>query len=45
MTTVLERGAQFRFTARGSSMHPLIRDGDVLTVESLAGGPRVWATS
>jgi hypothetical protein len=29
---VLEKGAQFKFRAKGFSMSPFIRDGDVLTV-------------
>lgn len=32
MTAVLARGASFRFQARGFSMSPFIRDGDVLTL-------------
>jgi phage repressor protein C with HTH and peptisase S24 domain len=38
MRAVLERGKAFRFEARGASMHPIIRDGDVVTVRPLAGG-------
>ncbi|HSA96512.1 MAG TPA: S24/S26 family peptidase [Acidobacteriota bacterium] len=37
MGAVLEKGKPFRFEARGESMHPAVRDGDVLTVEPLAG--------
>lgn len=33
MTAVLDRGAAFRFKARGFSMAPFIRDGDIITVE------------
>lgn len=39
MGAVLEKGKPFRFEARGESMHPSVRDGDVLTVEPLAGRP------
>ena len=35
MRAVLDRGAPFRFRARGWSMAPLIRDGDVITVSPL----------
>ncbi len=34
---ILEKGAPFRFQARGSSMYPFIKDDDVVTVEPLAG--------
>jgi len=37
LAAVLERGAPFRFTARGYSMHPFIRDTDVITVSPLDG--------
>jgi Peptidase S24-like len=37
MGAVLEKGKPFRFEARGESMFPAIRDGDVLTVAPLAG--------
>lgn len=37
LAAVLERGVPFRFTARGSSMHPFIKDADVITVTPLAG--------
>jgi phage repressor protein C with HTH and peptisase S24 domain len=41
MRAVLDKGKPFRFEARGTSMHPFIRDGDVVTVVSLSGsGPR-----
>lgn len=33
MRAVLGRNVPFRFRARGSSMHPFVRDGDVVTVE------------
>ena len=35
---VLERGAAFRFRAMGGSMHPMIQNGDVLTVAPLGCG-------
>ena len=35
MTDVFARGGSFRFTARGHSMHPFIRNGDVVTVSPL----------
>ena len=38
MRAVLEKGRAFRFEARGASMHPVIRDGDIVTVRPLAGG-------
>lgn len=42
LAAVLERGAPFRFTARGYSMHPFIRDADVITVSPLGGrAPRL----
>jgi len=37
MRAVLEKGKPFRFEARGTSMYPFIRDGDVVTVAPLAG--------
>jgi hypothetical protein len=39
MGAVLEKGRPFRFEARGESMHPAIRHGDVVTVAPLAGRP------
>jgi hypothetical protein len=36
MRAVLARGVPFRFCARGWSMEPFIRDGDVITVSPLA---------
>jgi hypothetical protein len=39
LAVVLERQASFRFTARGGSMSPFIRDADVLTVSPLSGHP------
>jgi hypothetical protein len=42
MRAVLARGLPFRFCARGWSMAPFIRDGDVITVSPLGRGlPRV----
>lgn len=42
MRGVLGKGAPFRFQARGFSMSPFIKDGDVITVETLPrGAPRV----
>jgi hypothetical protein len=38
LRAVLARGASFRFKARGFSMHPFIRDGDVVTVSPQGGG-------
>jgi GNAT superfamily N-acetyltransferase len=35
MTAVIEKGASFRFRARGFSMFPFIRDRDVITLASL----------
>ncbi len=41
MRAVLEKGRSFRYEARGTSMHPFIQDGDVVTVGPLpGGGPR-----
>lgn len=36
MEAVLERNVPFRFTASGSSMSPLIRDGDILTISPVS---------
>ena len=42
LRAVLERGAPFRFRARGFSMSPFIRNGDVITVSPLsAASPRI----
>lgn len=42
MEAVLARGVPFRFRARGWSMSPFIRDGDVITVSPLRGArPRI----
>jgi hypothetical protein len=44
MQDVLAHGKPFRFRAKGVSMSPFIKDGDVLTVSPLpAGAPRVGA--
>jgi hypothetical protein len=37
MTAVLDRGKAFRFRARGASMSPFVKDGDVITVDPLRG--------
>jgi hypothetical protein len=37
LQAVLARGAPFRFRAKGPSMFPFIRDGDVVTVAPLKG--------
>jgi signal peptidase I len=42
MRAVLSRGVPFRFRARGGSMHPFVRDGDVVTVQPL-GKSRIGA--
>jgi signal peptidase len=34
---VLDKGVPFRFKAKGISMHPFIRNGDVITVYPLSG--------
>jgi len=36
MEAVLEKNVPFRFTARGSSMTPFIRDGDVLIISPVS---------
>ena len=42
LRAVLARGSSFRFKARGFSMHPFIRDGDVVTVSPGGDGkPRL----
>lgn len=46
MEAVLARGASFRFQARGHSMAPFIRDGDILTVAPVAAdGGRIGAVA
>jgi hypothetical protein len=37
---LLERGREVKLRARGNSMFPLIRDGDLLTLSSLARAPQ-----
>ena len=37
LQAVLAQGAAFRFRARGFSMHPFIRDGDIVTVSPYHG--------
>jgi len=39
LSAALARGASFRFTARGFSMDPFVRDGDVLTVARVRRRP------
>jgi len=41
LAAVLDKRVSFRFTARGYSMSPFIRDGDVLTVAPLTTAPRI----
>ena len=38
---LLGRGVRARFVARGRSMSPAIRDGDVVTVEAVAGALQI----
>ena len=38
LKATLGEGAPITFRARGSSMHPFIKDGDVITVSPLRGG-------
>ena len=38
LQSVLAKGASFRFKARGFSMHPFIKDGEVVTVSPVPGG-------
>ena len=37
MTAVLEKGSSFRFLAKGFSMTPFIKDGDVVTISPFLG--------
>lgn len=37
LAAVLDRDKSFRFQARGLSMHPFIRDGDLVTLSPLGG--------
>lgn len=39
MQAVLEKGLSFRFRAKGWSMAPFIRDGDIVTVSPLKSAP------
>jgi signal peptidase I len=39
LQAVLDKGALFRFRARGGSMTPFIRDGDAITIAPLDGRP------
>jgi signal peptidase I len=41
LRATLAKGVPFTFRARGSSMHPFIRDGDVITVSPLGAHPPV----
>ena len=38
LRAVLAKGASFRFEARGFSMHPFIKDGEVITISPAQGG-------
>jgi hypothetical protein len=42
MEAVLQKGRPFRFQARGFSMSPFIRDGDILTIAPLSPGRPQW---
>ena len=44
MRAVLARGLPFRFAARGFSMAPFIRDGDVISVSPPLSARPVWET-
>jgi signal peptidase I len=37
LVAVLAKGKPFRFRAAGISMHPYIKDGDVVTIENMKG--------
>ena len=39
LSAVLEKGMPFRFMAKGGSMWPFIKNGDVITINPLSGGP------
>jgi len=39
LSAVLEKGMPFRFMAKGTSMRPFIKNGDVITITPLSGGP------
>ncbi|MDX9787071.1 MAG: S24/S26 family peptidase [Desulfobacterales bacterium] len=38
LSAVMAKGGYFRFKARGTSMHPFIRDGDVITLSAVTAG-------
>jgi hypothetical protein len=38
MSSVLAKGKAFRFRAKGSSMSPFVKDGDVITISPLSAG-------
>ena len=38
LKAILDKGARFRFRAKGFSMSPFIKDGDIITVSPLTGG-------
>ena len=37
MQSVLDKGIPFRFQAKGFSMHPFIKDGDIITLSPFSG--------
>ncbi len=42
LQAVLDKGKPFRFCAKGSSMSPFVKDGDIITVSPLSGlSPRL----
>ena len=42
LRAVLDKGKPFRFRAKGSSMSPFVKDGDIITVSPLSGlSPRL----
>lgn len=43
MTAVIEKGIPFRFQARGTSMSPFIRSGDIITLAPLHHRPQFGA--
>ena len=38
LQAVIAKGASFRFEARGFSMHPFIKDGEMITISPVEGG-------
>jgi len=38
LQAVIEKKASFRFRAKGISMHPFIKDGDIVTISPLSNG-------